>query len=498
MKNPLNRRSFLKRAALATSALSAQQLFFSPSILHAANRGEKVRCVIVGCGGRGGAHLSAIVPDATKKRRPAADDESGEDQTSPTSGEHLVALVDVDETRHAKYKELVSGRGRDASKIETFTDYRRMFDKLHKQIDAVFVATPNHHHALPSMIAMQLGKGIYCEKPLCHDIAEARRLAEMARQYKVATQMGNQGHCMDGYRRLCEYVWAGAIGQITETHSWTDRANGGIGPRPAPQSPPPRLHWDEWIGPAPYRPYHQDLHPHEWHGWHDFGNGSLGNLACHVLDGVHWSLKLEHPTSIEVEEMFGGNDERYPTGTRIRWDFPQRGDMAAVKTYWYDGRVGAGDPGDGNKSPKGKKGPRNLPPLLVEMQKKYPQQKYIDSGTFYVGEKGIFYTSTYGQEMHLMPKEKMDDIPAPPRSLPRPKGSFADFLRACREGKTDTASSFIVAARLTEFVLLGNLAQHAGKGNKVEWNGPEMKVTNLPELNRFVTREYRKGWEQPE
>ena len=206
-------------------------------------------------------------------------------------------------------------------------------------------------------------------------------------------------------------------------------------------------------------------------------------------------LKLEHPTTIEVEEMFGGSDERYPTGTRIRWDFPARGGLAPLKAHWYDGRVGAGDPGDGNKATQGKKGPRNLPPLLLEMQKKYPQQKYVDSGTFYVGEKGIFYTSTYGQEMHIMPKEKMEDLPAVPKSLPRPESSFADFLHAVREGKTDTAASFDYAARLTEFVLSGNLAQHAGAGKKVEWNGPAMEVTNLTELNRWVKREYRNGWQ---
>ena len=154
-----------------------------------------------------------------------------------------------------------------------------MFDKLHKQIDAVFVATPNHHHALPSMIAMQLGKGVYCEKPLCHDMAEARKLREMSHKYKVATQMGNQGHCDEGYRRLCEYVWAGVIGKITETHCWCDRSNGGVGPRPPTQPVPAGMHWDEWIGPAPYRDFHADLHPHEWHGWYDFGNGSLGNMA---------------------------------------------------------------------------------------------------------------------------------------------------------------------------------------------------------------------------
>jgi predicted dehydrogenase len=312
--------------------------------------------------------------------------------------------------------------------------------------------------------------------------------------------MGNQGHCSEGYRRLCEFVWAGLIGNITETHSWTNRANGGRGPRPRTEPVPASLHWDEWIGPAPYRDFHSDLHPHEWHGWYDFGNGSLGNLACHVLDGVYWALKLEHPSSIEAEEVFGGTEERCPTGTTIRWDFPARGGMPALKAYWYDGRRGESDPGDGHKEAGGSKGKpaskssRNLPPLLLELQKQYPDEKFDSSGTLYVGEKGILYTGCYGGDLHIMPKAKMKEITEPPKSLPRPKSSFADFLRACREGKNDTAAGFDYSARLTEFTLLGNLAQHAGKGKKVQWDGPNMNVTNLLELNQFISRAYRNGW----
>ena len=249
---------------MTSSALSAAHLFPGPGILRAAGSGNKVNCAVIGCGDRGMTHIAAV------------------------AGENLVAIVDPSEPRHAAALNALAKRNPNAGNVQAFTDYRPMFDKIGKQIDAVFIAAPNHHHAPASMIAMQLGKAVYCEKPLCHDIAEARRLAEMARQCKVATQMGNQGHCLEGYRRLCEYIWAGAIGQITETHSWTDRANGGFGPRPAPESPPAGMNWEAWIGPAPYREYHKDLVPHEWHGWYDFGNGSLGNLGCHVLDGVYW------------------------------------------------------------------------------------------------------------------------------------------------------------------------------------------------------------------
>ena len=368
-----------------------------------------------------------------------------------------------------------------------------MFDKIHKQIDAIFVATPNHQHAPPTMIAMQLGKGVYCEKPLCHDVAEARRLREMAAQYKVATQMGNQGHCSEGYRRLCEYIWAGVIGPITETHSWCDRSNGGVGPRPPSQQPPAGMHWDEWIGPAPYRDFHADLHPHEWHGWYDFGNGSLGNLACHVMDGVVWALKVEHPTSFEMESVAGGTVERCPTGCRLRWDVPARGDLPAFKAYWYDGYI-AGDPAA--KGKKASHGPHYLPLILAELQAQDPKMKFETNGTLYVGEKGVLYTGCYGGGMTLLPTARMKEVAGPPKELPRIKGgSFGDFIRAVKEGKADTATPFEYGTRLTEFILLGNIAQHAGVGNKVDWDGPNMQVTNIPELNRFTKREYRKGWQ---
>ena len=473
MKSALNRRSFIKRSALAAGAVAGTRYLAGPNILGAQTPSDQLRCVQIGCGGRAMTHLSEVIG---------------------RNGQALVAIVDPDERRHGAVKNWLKNRNLDPDKLQLFTDYRTMFDKIGKQFDAAFIATPNHHHALAAMIAMQLGKNVYCEKPVCHDIAEARKLREMARQYKVATQMGNQGHCEEGYRRLCEYVWSGAIGNVTETHSWTDRANGGVGPRPPALPVPEGLHWDPWIGPAPYRDFHSDLHPHEWHGWYDFGNGSIGNMGCHVLDGVYWALKLEHPTSIEVEQMRGGSNERYPTGSRIRWDFPARGDMPPVKVYWYEGlNQTTKDEAAGNlKTARGSA--RNLPLLLLELQKQYPDEQFDSNGTLYVGDKGIIYTGTYGERMHLVPIEKMSEAPKPPKSLPRPKDIFTDFVTACRAGRTDTAVSFDYGTRLTEFAILGNLAQHVGVGHKVEWDGPNMRVTNIPELNAWVKREYRHGW----
>jgi len=477
MKANLNRRSFLKRTALAAGALSATRLLPGPNILAATGTIDKLNCVQIGCGGRGmSAHL---------------------DQVVNRHQQNLYAIVDPDASRHVEVKGWLQRHNLDGDKLQVFTDYRPMFDKIGKQIDAVFIAAPNHHHALAAMIAMQLGKNVYCEKPVCRDVAEAREMREMAARSKVATQMGNQGHCEEGYRRLCEYIWSGVIGKVTETHSWTDRANGGVGPRPPTLPVPAGLHWDSWIGPAPYRDYHSDLHPHEWHGWYDFGNGSIGNMGCHVLDGVYWALKIEHPTSIEVEYIRGGSDERYPTGSRIRWDVPARGDMPPLKAYWYEGlNQTTHEEAIGNlKAARGDA--RNFPPLLLELREKYPDEELDrgDSGTLYVGEKGVIFTGTYGDKMRIVPREKMKETPQPAKTLPRPKDIFTDFIEACHAGKTETAASFDYGTRLTEFSILGNLAQHVGEGKKVEWDGPNMKVVNIPELNQWVKRAYRKGWQ---
>jgi predicted dehydrogenase len=472
MNFALNRRSFLKRAALTAGAL---RILPVPNLLAATDAGHKLNCVQIGCGGRAMAHLDWVVGQ---------------------SKENVIAIVDPDEKRQAHVKKWLQNHGQNVDKLQVFTDYRVMYDKLGKQLDAVFIATPNHHHAPAAMLALELNKAVYCEKPLCHDIAQARKLREMAAQSKAPAQMGNQGHCMDGYRRLCEFVWAGVVGNITETHSWTDRANGGTGPRPPAEPVPAGLHWDEWIGPAPYRDFHEDLHPHEWHGWYDFGNGSLGNMGCHVLDGVFWALKIEHPTSFEAEEIRGGSNERYPTGARLRWDVPARGDMPPLKVYWYEGfRQGA--TGKASKKLTAAQGEdRNFPPLLAELQKQYPDEEMDkpDSGTIYVGEKGVLYTGTYGGKFHILPMDKMNQMKQPARTLPRPKNVMEDFLEATRAGKKETAAPFDYGARLTEFCLIGNLAEHAGAGNKVVWDGPNMKVTNLAAVNEWVKRPHRQGW----
>ena len=491
MARRFTRRELFRRAAIAAGAAAGARMFPAPYLLAERSPNSKLATVLIGCGGRGsGSHL----PEAAREK--------------------LVAVVDVDESKTGKALDWMSKNAEKfkvtdfkPSSVKMYNDYRKLFDEMAKGIDAVFIATPNHHHALPALIAMKLGKGVYVEKPMCHLIWEARQMAEFATKYKVAAQMGNQGHCGEGYRVLCEYIWAGAIGKVAEVHCWSDRSNGGTGPRPPTEPPPKGMHWEEWIGPSPYRDYHKDLHPHEWHGWYDFGNGSLGNMACHVMDGAVWALKLKWPTTIEAEQILGGTDERCPAGCRLRYDFPARGDMPAVKLFWWDGKkpgvkdsgLVEGEAANPDSSVLGKpektvsKTAQNRPPLVAELEKKY-DRKLDTNGTVYIGDKGMMYSGCYGGGVSFFPPDLKDKIPAPPKSLPRVKGSFQDFLEKVHAGKTDTAAGFDYSSILTEIVILGNLAQKAGVGKKVEWDGPNMKCTNLPALNEYVKREYRKGW----
>jgi predicted dehydrogenase len=473
MRNDVNRRSFLKRATLAAGAVATGLPGGELRLLAAPGGRDKLNCAQIGCGTRGMVHLEWLVTQ---------------------SHERIAAVVEPDETLQAQVKRWLQAHGVEPDKVRFFTDYRPMFDKLGGELDAVFIATPNHHHAPAARAAMQLGRAVYCEKPLCHDIAEARQLRQLAAAAKAPTQMGIQGHCHDGYRRLCEFVWGGVVGPITETHSWTNRANGGSGGRPATQPAPAGLHWEEWIGPAPFRAYHPGLHPHGWHGWYAFGNGSLGNMGCHVLDGVFWALKLEHPLSIELESARDGSNERFPTGSRVRWDFPARGGLPPVKVYWYEGLKPGADPRMIGKTDSVASEAQNFPPLLVKLREQYPEEDFDSSGTIYVGEKGILYTGTYGDRMHVLPREKMEAMSQPPRQLPRPKDVMSDFVGACRQGQMETAAGFDYGARLTEFTFLGNLAQRAGAGVKLNWDGPAMKVTNHPEFNEWIQLPARKGW----
>jgi hypothetical protein len=376
---------------------------------------------------------------------------------------------------------------------KAFSDYREMLDTMDKEIDAVFVATPDHHHAPASLMAMKRKKHVYCEKPLTHTIAEARRMAEVAREMKVATQLGNQHRAEEGWRFLCEYVWGGVAGAVKEVHVWTDRP--GIpsrpwwpqgGPRPQGEDPVPAgLSWDVWLGQAPKRPYldtykegrfkgKRVYQPFVWRGWWDFGTGALGDIGCHALSGIFSALKIEYASSVElVKDAGDGTDEMFPSASVIRWDIPARSGMPPCKLFWYDGAMYPDR-------------------ALLELPEGKP---FPDNGRILVGEKGkLDFSST---ERAPRPMSGLKDVTPPAKSIPRCESShFGEWVSAAKGGSRAPASSFVDhSGALTEFVLLGNLAIKAGVGRKVEWDGKAMTCRNLPELNAWVKREPRKGWE---
>ena len=489
MNEKFSRRQLIKGAAAGAAAVAGARVFNTPYIMMAAEPGKKLRTAVIGCGGRGSGYH---VPLAAR--------------------ENLVALVDVDDKKIAGAIKDAKGKEKEfnAEAVKSFNDYRKFFDVMAKEVDAVFVATPNHHHALVAMLAMERGIAVYLEKPMAYNIAECRLLAAAAKKYKVATQMGNQGHSGEGYRRLVEYIQAGAIGKVTEVYHWSDCENGGVGPRPAPIPVPPELNWDAWLGPAPFREFHPDsvkiengkpriigLHPHEWHGWHDFGGGALGNRGCHIMDGAHWALDLNGPCSMEMEDCTGGTDERFPLASRIRWDFPQRGNRAPVKIWWYDGRrKGATGTEKGDTADSVVNADRNRPPLLVELEKKYGKDRFEGNATVYVGDKGMMYTGFYGGGPRILDEAQMKATPVPDKKIERINGSHTDdFLRGVRDPGYKPCANFEVSAPMTELTLLGVLAARAGAQKKLEWDGD--KCTNIPAVNNDLQREGRESWKLP-
>ena len=445
----LTRRDFLKSAAISAGSLT----FVGTQVLRGAPPSEKLNVAIVGAGGRGGAHIGGA------------------------RSENIVALCDIDANRLSKAAEKLSG-------IRKYADYRQMLAEMGDKIDVVCVATPDHTHAVVAMEAMKAGKHVYVEKPLTHSIAEARALTEAARKYKVMTQMGNQGHSGGGYHVLCEWIWAGAIGEVKEIHSWTDRPiwPQGMAQRPEAQKAPDHVNWDLWIGPAPYREYHQKLHPFDWRGWWDFGCGALGDMGCHIMDGAFWSMQLNYPSSAELVDSSEISDQTLPKWSHVVLHFPARKpgqhvqiDLPAVDVHWWDGK--------------------HRPPMVDELEKKY-DRKLTGNGTIYVGTEGIMYTNCYGGGVCILDPKAHEAFKnkSAPQVLERAQGGhFGDFFRACRDGKPSLAN-FDYAGPFTEAVLMGNLCLRAGKGKTVQWDGENMKVTNHPELNQYVKRAYREGW----
>jgi predicted dehydrogenase len=401
---------------------------------------------------------------------------------------NVVALCDVDESEAAQARIARSKILQDCPRAERHKDYRVMLERQ-KGIDAVVVATPDHTHAVIAMAAMQLGKHVYVQKPLTRTISEARALTEAARRYKVVTQMGNQGRSGEGVRLIEEWIGDGAIGQVREVHCWTNRPIWPQGmPRPTDTPPvPDGLDWDLWIGPAPMRPFHKAYHPFSWRSWFDFGSGALGDMACHVMDAAYSVLKLGYPTSVttylayqfaEVVREDGRTanqrltyKDSFPPASIVHYTFPARGrKLPAVRLHWYDGGL--------------------LPERPEELE---PDRRLPESGTIFVGDKGKLMCETYSESPRLIPERRMQAYKRPKKTVTRVQGSHERNWIDAITGKARATSPFDYAGPFTETVLLGNVGI-LFPDTKLLWDGPNMKVTNVPEANEFVQHHYRTGW----
>jgi len=395
----------------------------------------------------------------------------GSSDIKDCEGENVVALCDPDWDRAAETFEHFP-------QAKKFKDYREMLEKM-PEIDAVTVSTPDHTHAPAAYMAMVLGKHTYVQKPLTHTVAEARLLRDTARVCGVATQMGNQGHAMDGVRNLYEMIWSDAIGQVKEVHIWTSRPVWPQGiPDRLPSEPiPPHMDWNTWIGTAPMRPYNPGYAPFKWRGWLDFGAGALGDMACHIMDPAYWTLRLGDAPyySVEVVKCEGKNEQTFPNSTIVKYSFPARDTLGPVEVYWYDGAF--------SPAPR----PEGVPEDV----------KLGDgaNGSYFVGEKGILTTGEYGGDSRIVAGDHAADYKPPDPWMRRIEGGIAgDWLRACRGG-IPACSNFEYSGPFAEMVQFGNLAVIAGK--KLDWDNIQGKITTPGVSQDVVSKEYRKGWELP-
>jgi predicted dehydrogenase len=384
------------------------------------------------------------------------------------SVEHIYALCDVDQHQ-----------GEDSfnafPQAKRYTDYREMLAQEKDNIDVVTVTTPDHSHAAAAMLAMKAGKHTYVQKPLARLIGEVRALEDAARRYKVATQMGNQGHAREGTRQIREWVEAGAIGTVREVHFWTNRP---IWPQ-AIERPledyhvPPWLDWDLWLGPSPERPYHPAYAPFKWRGWWDFGCGALGDMACHIMDAAFWTLQLKYPRRIEVEYS-ALYTETAPKISRISYDFPARGNRPEVRLVWRDGSL--------------------FPPRPEEVGDNEPWPPTDDGGQLWIGTDGKLHAGTYGDEPRLLDPKRQQAITASPPSqkYPRTEGVYAEFIKACKSGGTGGSAFDTHSGPLSEMVLLGNLAIRVGRN--LELNPETGEVTNVKVPDAYLRPTYRAGW----
>ncbi len=444
---PWKRREFLGRtsvAAAATAAIVPRRVLGGPQ---QSPPSEKMNVAGIGVGGMGAANLRNV------------------------ESENIVALCDVDHTYAAKTFQ----RYPDAKR---YVDYREMLDK-ETEIDGVVIATPDHTHAVISMAALRAGKHVYCQKPLTHDVYEARMLARAAKEAGVATQMGIQGHSGEGARLICEWIWAGLIGEVREVDAWCSLTyypwghaswSSQWGSRPAETPDPPQgLEWDLWIGPAAMRPYHRAYHPRTWRCWWDFGSGMMGDRGAHTLDPIAWALKLGPPESIDATTC-GNTAEVHPLSAIVSYRFPAREGLPPLVLTWYEG----------TRPPR---------PLELEDGRRMPSQ----GGALIKGSKGTIMCGVYGNSPRIIPESKMQAAVLPEKSLPRVVGSHEqDWVLACKTGGK-AGADFEYSGPLAETCCLGNVAKRVDA--RIEWDAKDLKVTNLDEANQYVRWSYRDGWQ---
>lgn len=447
----INRTCYSRRDFLGTASASAFAFTFLPSRVWGAN--ERLNMASIGVGGKGGSD-------------------------SAQAGElgDMVALCDVDDNTLRR-------RAAKTPRAKLYNDFRVMLEEMGQSIDAVTVSTPDHTHAPAAVMAMRLGKHVYCQKPLTHTVFEARLMRETAQGYKVATQMGNQGTADNGFRESVEVIRSGAIGSVRQVHVWTNRPVWPQAPhivaRP-PETPsiPEHIHWDLFLGPAPRRPYHPAYHPFKWRGWWDFGTGALGDMACHTANMAFMSLKLGYPYSVQAENG-PLNPETYPAWATVKFQFPARGYFPPVDFYWYEGKLPSGE--------------KNLPPKDLFHGHNPP-----GSGSLLVGDKGVLYTpNDYGSQYKLLPENVFQGYEKPKPSLPRngrgDRGMKEEWVEAIRGGRP-AMSNFNYAGLLTETILLGNIAIRSNN-KKLLWDGPNLRFANSPAANQYLHKTYRDGWE---
>lgn len=442
IRQHISRRSFLK-GTCAAGAISIVPAYVLGGAVRAPS--EKLNIACIGVGGRGSASVDA------------------------TSGENIVALCDIDANR-------LAGAAKKHPRARQFRDFRKMFDEMEKSIDAVTVATPDHTHAVAAMAAIKRGKHVFCEKPLAHSIGEVRALVKAAREHKVVTQLGNQGHSSDSIRMFCEWIWDGAIGNVHTVHAACGSVYSKIDQLHKLKEQheiPPHIDWDLWLGPAQYRPYNPCYLPGAWRGWLAFGTGTIGDWVCHVVDPVFWALDLGAPATIQAQaENYDPklHGETCPKGLLVKYQFPAKGKRGPVTLWWHDGE---------EKIPQ----PPGLP----------PDRKVPATGAAVLGDKaGITYGSHGAAGLRIFPEEKMKAYKLPPKTIPRVRGHHQDWLDCIRSGKQPSAN-FDYGGPLTEIALLGVIAMRM-LGQELHWDGANMRFTNCPEANELLDPPYRKGW----